>query len=149
MANKTVQPGALSGNSENPERGRSIGDTTDELIGAPGTPARDEYEDLLQRKIVSAKLREYRTLHKLSQAELGERIGVQRNQICKLERDSSNITLSTLFKVFRALGIGIKLSFEAPPPKLAKLAVFAIALLLTYNKSPAAPAGAFLCFYVY
>lgn len=41
----------------------------------------------------------------LTQEELGERIGVKRSQICKLESGKYSITLSTMGKVFRALGI--------------------------------------------
>jgi HTH-type transcriptional regulator/antitoxin HipB len=145
MAKRPVQARPLDGEPELTDLGSTLQDTTDSLIGAPGTPQRNEYEDLLQRKIVSAKLREYRKLHDLTQEELGERLGVLKNQIAKLERDSSNIRLGTLFKVFRALGVGVKLQFEAPPtlpPKLAKRAVFALLFFCTYaNPSPAATAG--------
>ncbi|SFQ49138.1 helix-turn-helix transcriptional regulator [Hymenobacter arizonensis] len=151
MAKKPVQGRPLDGEPELADLGSTLQDTTDSLIGAPGTPQRNEYEDLLQRKIVSAKLREYRKLHDLTQEELGERLGVLKNQIAKLERDSSNIRLGTLFKVFRALGVGVKLQFEAPPippSKLAKLAVFALLFFSTYsNPSPAAAAG-LVCFLV-
>ena len=144
MAKKPVQVRPLDGEPESAHLGKKLQDTKDELIGAQGTPERDEYEDLLERKIVSAKLREFRRLHGLSQEELGERIGVQKNQISKLERDSSNVTLNTLFKVFRALGVGVKINFEVtPPPKLVKLAAFALLFIFTYTKqSSTAPVGA-------
>ena len=49
-----------------------------------------------------AKLRE---IQKLTQEELGELIGVQRAQISKLEKGKSVITLPTMSRVFKALGI--------------------------------------------
>ena len=41
----------------------------------------------------------------LTQEQLGERIGVQRAQISRLEKGNSTITLPTLSRVFQALGI--------------------------------------------
>ena len=41
----------------------------------------------------------------LTQEQLGERIGVQRAQISKLEKGTSVITLPTMSRVFQALGI--------------------------------------------
>lgn len=117
MAQKTVQAIPLDGSAETPQHGRTLDSTKDELIGGLETSARKEYDSLLQRKVVSAKLREYRMLNNMSQAELGALIGVQRNQISKLERDSSNVTLGTLFKVFGALGVDIKFSYELLPPR--------------------------------
>lgn len=149
MAKKTVQDRLLDGEPRLAQFSSKLQDTTDELVGAHGTPERDEYEDLLQRKIVSAKLREYRRLHNLTQEELGERLGVLKNQIAKLERDSSNIRLGTLFKVFRALGVGVKLQFEAPPvppPKLVALASFALLFFLTNANTSLAILAGLVCF---
>jgi HTH-type transcriptional regulator/antitoxin HipB len=138
MAKKTVQVEPSNvGPDTSRSRGRTLDDVTDEIIGAPGTPPREEYEDLMERKIVSAKLREFRMQHNLSQTELGEIIGVKRNQIYKLERDASNVTLSTLFKVFRALGIGIRLNYkESSPLNAVKATVVALLLLGACPKSP-------------
>jgi len=41
----------------------------------------------------------------LTQEELGEKVGVRRAQICKLENGRCSPTLSTVSRVFRALGI--------------------------------------------
>lgn len=41
----------------------------------------------------------------LTQEELGKKVGVKRSQICKLESGKSSITLSTMSRVFQALGI--------------------------------------------
>lgn len=41
----------------------------------------------------------------MTQEELGERIGVQRAQISKLENGRGSVTLSTIRRVFQALGV--------------------------------------------
>ena len=55
--------------------------------------------------IVGEAIRKARLARHLTQEELGERIGVQRAQISKLEKGTSVITLPTMSRVFRALGI--------------------------------------------
>ena len=45
----------------------------------------------------------YRLQHNLTQAELGEWVGVQKAQISKREHNASNVTLDTLRKVFAAM----------------------------------------------
>ena len=54
---------------------------------------------------VGEAIKNARLKQNLTQEELGERIGVKRSQICKLESGKCSITLSTMGKVFRALGI--------------------------------------------
>ena len=48
----------------------------------------------------------------LTQEQLGKLIGVQKSQISKLERNTKNVTIETLLKVFRALKTNIKFSIE-------------------------------------
>lgn len=84
-------------------------DMKDELWGPIGTPERDAMEAQLKEEIhayfVGEAIKKARLKQNLTQEELGERIGVRRSQICKLESGKSSITLSTMSKVFRALGI--------------------------------------------
>ncbi|MGM9841004.1 MAG: helix-turn-helix domain-containing protein [Candidatus Limisoma sp.] len=81
----------------------------DELWGPIGTPARDAMESQLKEDIqsyfVGEAIKKARLKQNLTQEELGERVGVKRSQICKLESGKSSITLSTMSKVFKALGI--------------------------------------------
>lgn len=83
-------------------------DVENELFGVQGTPERDEYEARIALELLPKTIREYRLRHKLTQNELGERIGVQKAQISKLERNSSNVTLGTLRRVFKALNTDIQ-----------------------------------------
>ena len=81
----------------------------DDVWGKVGTPERDAMEEQLKEDIqayfVGEAIRKARLKQNLTQEELGERIGVKRSQICKLESGKSPITLSTMSRVFKALGI--------------------------------------------
>ena len=85
----------------------------DELIdavsGKVGTLERDAMEAQLKEDIqayfVGEAIKKARLRQNLTQEELGERVGVKRSQICKLESGKSSITLSTMSRVFKALGI--------------------------------------------
>ena len=85
----------------------------DELIdavwGKVGTPERDAMEAQLKEDIqayfVGEAIKKARLRQNLTQEELGERVGVKRSQICELENGKSSITLSTMSRVFKALGI--------------------------------------------
>jgi DNA-binding XRE family transcriptional regulator len=84
----------------------------DEFFGAPGTPLRARYEAALELAAIPAAIRDYRRQHQLTQAELGLRLGVSKAQICKLERNTLNVTIDTLQKVFGALGVAVKIKLE-------------------------------------
>lgn len=81
----------------------------DDVWGKVGTPERDAMEAQLKEEVeayfVGEAIRKARVEQNLTQEELGERIGVKRAQICKLERGKCSITLSTMSRVFRALGV--------------------------------------------
>ncbi len=82
---------------------------SDEIWGKIGTPERDAMEAQLKEDInawhVGEAIRKARLQQNLSQEQLGERIGVKRSQISKLESGKCVITLPTMSRVFRALGI--------------------------------------------
>ncbi len=81
----------------------------DEVWGKKGTPERDEMEAQLKEELnayfVGEAIKKARQAQNLTQEELGKRIGVQRAQISRLEKGKSVITLPTMSRVFRALGI--------------------------------------------
>ena len=85
----------------------------DELIdavwGKVGTLEHDAMEAQLKEDIqayfVGETIKKARLRQNLTQEELGERVGVKRSQICKLESGKSSITLSTMSRVFKALAI--------------------------------------------
>lgn len=81
----------------------------DDVWGKTGTPERDAMEAQLKEEanayFVGEAIRKARMQCNLTQEELGEKIGVKRSQICKLENGRCSPTLSTMSRVFRALGI--------------------------------------------
>ena len=84
-------------------------DMKDKLWGKRGTPEREAMENQLKEEVnayfVGEAIRKARLAQKLTQEELGELIGVQPAQISKLEKGKSVITLPTMSRVFKALGI--------------------------------------------
>ena len=80
----------------------------DETYGKPGTPTRDDFERRVDEAVhayhVGEAIRKARLDQHLTQEELGERIGVKKAQISRIERGYS-ITIPTMSRVFRALGI--------------------------------------------
>lgn len=80
----------------------------DRVIGRQGTPARDKFDHTLEEDIKAWRMGEAiknaRLQQNLTQGQLAERIGVKRAQVSRIEK-GKNLTLSTLSRVFRALGI--------------------------------------------
>ncbi len=87
----------------------TLDEVTDEIIGKKGTTEREEFDNGVEEALNAhgdgEAIRKARIQHNLTQEELGERIGVKRSQICKLENGRCSPTLSTVSRVFRALGI--------------------------------------------
>lgn len=81
----------------------------DDVWGKLGTPERDAMEAQLKEDVntyfVGEAIKKARIQHNLTQEQLGDKIGVKRSQICKLENGRCSPTISTISRVFRALGI--------------------------------------------
>ncbi len=86
-----------------------LSDVVDRVWGKVGTPERDEMEAQLKEELhayrMGEAIRKARQAQNLTQEELGARIGVQRAQISRLEKGKSVITIPTMSRIFRALGI--------------------------------------------
>lgn len=90
----------------------TLGEIEDEIVGSIGTPERDQYETELAEELHAYKLgeaiRQARLSQNLTQAQLGEKVGIQKSQISRLERGRS-ISLSSMTRVFKAMGIPLTL----------------------------------------
>lgn len=77
-------------------------------FGERGTPRREQHEtnvsEALQTYKIGEAIRNARKQQNLTQEELGERIGVKKAQVSRLEK-GGNITIPTMCRVFKALGI--------------------------------------------
>lgn len=90
----------------------SLDQMKDQDIGKIGTPERDKYEFDLRMEILGDMIKAVRKERNLTQEQLGELIGVQKSQISKLERNTKNVTIETVLKVFRALKANVRFSVE-------------------------------------
>jgi DNA-binding XRE family transcriptional regulator len=81
-------------------------------IGKLGTPERDAYEFDLSVEILGDMIKTVRKERNLTQEQLGALIGIQKSQISKLERNTKNVTIETILKVFGALKAKVKFSVE-------------------------------------
>ena len=86
----------------------SLDEALDSHFGKRGTPRREQHEAEVAEAIhayrIGEAIKKARERQNLTQAELGERIGVGKSQISRLERGCS-ITIPTMSRVFKALGI--------------------------------------------
>lgn len=71
-------------------------------------------------KRIGGNIRFHRTRQGLSQAELGEAIGVTFQQLQKYESGSNRIAASRLYKVSRALRVAVEAFFEELSPAPAR-----------------------------
>lgn len=90
----------------------------DKDIGKIGTLERDAYEFDLRMEVLGDMIRMVRKERNLTQQQLGELIGVQKSQISKLERNTKNVTIETILKVFKALEANVRFSVELNEEKI-------------------------------
>ena len=85
-----------------------IEEMLDNFYGKEGTPDREEFERKVSESVLAYRIGEAvkkaRLEQKLTQTELGERIGVKKGQISRIERGHS-VSLPTVCTIFRALGV--------------------------------------------
>lgn len=85
----------------------------DRNSGKIGTPERDAYEAAVQEEIrayhIGEAIRKARQERALTQEQLGEMMGVKKARISKIE-NGHNITISTMARAFRAMGIDATLN---------------------------------------
>ena len=93
----------------------TLDEMTDKYIGPIGTPKRDEFErrlaDELHAYHVGEAIKQAREAQSLTQAQLGERMGVHKAQVCRIESGKS-ITLASMMRAFRALGVQVALDMQ-------------------------------------
>lgn len=86
-----------------------LSEIVDEVWGEVGTPERDRMEVQLKEDLhayyLGEAIKKARLAQHLTQEQLGKRVGVQKAQISRLENGKSVITLPTMSRVFKALGI--------------------------------------------
>ena len=93
----------------------TLDEMKDKYIGKVGTPERDQYEQELADELhayhVGEAIKQAREAQSLTQAELGEKMGVHKAQVCRIESGKS-ITLASMMRAFRALGVQVVLDMK-------------------------------------
>ena len=85
----------------------SLEELTDQYIGKKGTKKRDEFENELRLDLLGQAIKQARQERNLTQAELGELVGIKKAQISKIENSTTDARFTTVLKVFEALGAKI------------------------------------------
>ena len=88
----------------------SFDEILDKEFGIKGSPKRQAFEALVEFARIGETSREARLAAGQSQQELGERLGIGKGQISKLENSIKDARMSTIERVFRALGIKPRLN---------------------------------------
>lgn len=91
----------------------------DKHIGKLGTERRDVFENELRVDLLGQAIKQARQERKMTQAELGALVGVQKAQISKIENSIKNVRFETIIKVFEALGAKVSFNVELNHHKLA------------------------------
>lgn len=90
----------------------TLDEVKDDFIGKIGTPERDKFERDLKEELqayhIGEAIRQARLAKNLTQEQLGEKIGVQKSQISRLEKGKS-ITLFSQMRLFSAMEIPLTL----------------------------------------
>ena len=81
----------------------------DEKYGPVGSPSREEFEAKAKAWYYAELLRDERKRQKLTQQQLGERIGKKREYISALEQGQTDMQLSTFMLIANALGLRFSL----------------------------------------
>ncbi len=89
----------------------TLGEITDEFVGVKGTPEREAFDADVEAALIGVSIKNARKAMNLTQAQLGERVGVQTAQISKIE-SGRNLTISTIVRVLKALGLSANFSIN-------------------------------------
>jgi HTH-type transcriptional regulator / antitoxin HipB len=93
-------------------KSKSLDEMIDMHIGLKGTEKRDAFEEELRLDILGHTIKKIREEKHLTQAQLGELVGVKKAQISKIENNLTDARFETILKVFRALDAKISFNVE-------------------------------------
>lgn len=86
----------------------------DKHIGKKGTIARESFDAEVESALIGNSIRQARLAKHLTQSQLGDLMGVNAPQISKIE-SGRNLTISTIVRVLRALGLRADFSIVGVP----------------------------------
>lgn len=93
----------------------TLDEMNDRYIGKVGTPKRDAFDKKLADELhtyhIGEAIKQARIVQSLIQEELGERMGVQKSQISRIESGKS-ITIAFMIRAFKAMGVHVALEMQ-------------------------------------
>ncbi len=90
----------------------TLDEMIDKHIGKSGTPDREAFENELRLDLLGEAIKQARKERHLTQAELGQLVGVKKSQISKLENSLTDARFETIIKVFKALNAKVNFNVE-------------------------------------
>ncbi len=90
----------------------SLDEMIDKHVGKVGTPNREAFENELRIDLLGEAIKQARKERHLTQAELGQLVGVKKSQISKLENSLTDARFETIIKVFKALNAKVNFNVE-------------------------------------
>jgi HTH-type transcriptional regulator / antitoxin HipB len=90
----------------------SLDEMIDKHVGKVGTPNREAFENELRIDLLGEAIKQARKERHLTQAELGQLVGVKKAQISKLENSLTDARFETIIKVFKALNAKVNFNVE-------------------------------------
>ncbi len=90
----------------------SLDEMIDKHVGKLGTPNREAFENELRIDLLGEAIKQARKERHLTQAELGQLVGVKKAQISKLENSLTDARFETILKVFKALNAKVNFNVE-------------------------------------
>lgn len=84
----------------------------DKHIGKIGTPHRNQFEDEFNTFLIGEAIKEARKKKQLTQEQLGNLVGVKKEQISKIE-SGKNLTLNMISRVLHAMGLQAHLNIPS------------------------------------
>lgn len=92
----------------------NINEKMDKELGEVGTASRDEFHAKSVAWYYGEILRDRRKELKITQQQLAEKVGKERSYIARIEKGETDMQLSSLIRIARALGIEFTPSLAAP-----------------------------------
>ena len=90
----------------------SLDTLLDKHIGKRGEPKREAFEQELRIDLLGHAIKTARKKRNMTQAQLGELVGVQKAQISKIENSIKNARFDTILKLFDALAVRVHFRIE-------------------------------------
>lgn len=81
----------------------------DKRYGAVGSPEREAFRKEAYAYYMGQVIREARREEKITQTELGKRIGANKSYISRIENGLIDPTISTIYSIITALGLRIEI----------------------------------------